>query len=75
MDAEIRQLEERVQRAVVRIRELTAERERLADEVRSLKAEAAKARETKRAKPERPEAPVGAWMNTLRESIRELQGA
>jgi len=74
MDAEIKQLEERVQRAIVRIRELTAERERLSEEVRALKADAAKARDARRAKPERPDPPLGAWASALRESIRELQG-
>jgi hypothetical protein len=74
MDAEIRQLEERVLRAVARIRELSAERERLAERVRTLEAEGAKLRETRRPKPERHEPPLSAWMATLRESIRELQG-
>jgi hypothetical protein len=76
MDAEIRLLEDRVRRAVERIRALSVEKARLSDEVRKLRADLERAgRDSKRRQPEPLEKHVSEWADSLRQAIRELRGA
>jgi uncharacterized protein (UPF0335 family) len=77
MEAEIRLLEDRVRRAVERIRALTSEKSKLSNDVRTLRAELDRlGRDAKRSqKTERRDPEIAAWSASLREAIRELRGS
>ena len=78
MEPNTRLLEERVLKAVHRLRELSAERDRLRNEVRDLKkklSEAATRHPETEADAEKGSVPRGKLAAALRKAIRELREA
>jgi septal ring factor EnvC (AmiA/AmiB activator) len=68
MSQEIDQLEDRIRRAVARIRELEADNARLAGEVKTVRAALARTERASRA-PRVPE----AWTEGVRDALHELR--